>query len=551
MLRTYDDRMFRETFEHQYTWLNGFLRNVGRYGRRMAILDPATKRQWTYEALNREANRLAHALRRCGVGKDNVVMTALQNCPAFAFSYIGPRKIGAILNPANFNLSAGELSLLLDHNRPKVLLYSAEITSTVVQALALSHCRPIVVQCDNLKDTPLPEGHRSYADFTAGQPETNPELDFLPHIYDEVLRLNTSGTTALPKNVPVNDINEVLSAHDIIMQYPLSCRDVLLNMTPWFHRGGCHVGGPCPSFYVGACVVVMRTFQPRQSLQWVEQYGVTFLMGAPSTLEMLARTQEKEHHDLHKLRGLVTMGAPFERAACIRYLEVLTPHIFNGYGTTETLWNSFLRPYDLPEYAGTAGQACIDDEVRVVRIYEDRRAEPDDLVPRDGETTGEVIIWSPAKSSYCYHEDEAMTREKFYKGYLYTGDLGTWDQDQYVTIRGRKDDMIVVSGENIYPSQIEDALAQFEKVADSIVTCVPDKVRGQAVAAYVVPKDETLTVKELKDFCSKSPMLSIYKMPRYFRIVKSLPYTATGKKQHSILRKQAPEDLEKGLLVRN
>lgn len=551
MSRTYDDTMFRETFEHQYTWLNGFLRNVGRYGRRTAIIDPSADRRWTYEALNQEANRLAHALRGCGVGKDDVVMTALQNCPAFAFSYIGPRKIGAILNPANFNLSPGELALLMDHNRPKVFLYSAEITEVAVQALSLAQCRPMAVQCDNFKGVPLPHGHWSYEAFVQDQPETNPEMGFLPHIYDEVLRLNTSGTTALPKNVPLNDINEVLSAHDIIMQYPLSCQDVLLNMTPWFHRGGCHVGGPCPSFYVGACVVTMRTFQPRQSLQWVEQYGVTFLMGAPSTLEMLARTQEREHYDLHKLRGLVTMGAPFEKAACIRYLDVLTPNIFNGYGTTETLWNNFLRPYDLPDHAGSAGRACIDDEVRVVRVYEDLKAEPDELAPQDNETAGEVIIWSPAKCAYSYHSDEAMTKEKFYKGWMYTGDLGTWDRDQFVTICGRKDDMIVVSGENIYPTQIEEALAQFDKVADSIVTCVPDKVRGQAVVAYVVPRDPSLTVKELKDFCSRSPMLSIYKTPRYYRIVDSLPHTATGKKQHHVLRKQALEDLEQGLLLRN
>ena len=551
MSRTYDDTMFRETFEHQYTWLNGFLRNVGRYGRRTAIIDPSAGRRWTYEALNQEANRLAHALRDCGVGKDDVVMTALQNCPAFAFSYIGPRKIGAILNPANFNLSPGELALLMDHNRPKVFLYSAEITEVAVQALSLAQCRPMAVQCDNFKGVPLPQGHWSYEAFVQDQPEADPEMGFLPHIYDEVLRLNTSGTTALAKNVPLNDINEVLSAHDIIMQYPLSCQDVLLNMTPWFHRGGCHVGGPCPSFYAGACVVIMRTFQPRQSLQWVEQYGVTFLMGAPSTLEMLARTQEREHYDLHKLRGLVTMGAPFEKAACIRYLEVLTPNIFNGYGTTETLWNNFLRPYDLPDHAGSAGRACIDDEVRVVRVYEDRKAEPEELAPQDNETAGEVIIWSPAKCAYSYHGDEAMAKEKFYKGWMYTGDLGTWDRDQFVTICGRKDDMIVVSGENIYPTQIEEALAQFDKVADSIVTCVPDKVRGQAVVAYVVPRDPSLTVKELKDFCSRSPMLSIYKTPRYYRIVDSLPHTATGKKQHHVLRKQALEDLEQGLLLRN
>lgn len=551
MSRTYDDRMFRETFEHEFTWLNGFLRNVRRFGRRQALIDPILGRRWTYAQLDQEANRLAHAMRGLGIAKDDVVMTALQNCPVFAFSYIAPRKIGAILNPANFNLSPGELALLMDHNRPKIFLYSADIAKTAAKALELAHCKPLAVLCDNLQQEPLPQGHVTYEDLVAGQPDTAPEMDFIPHIYDEVLRLNTSGTTALPKNVPINDINEVLSAHDIIMQYPLDVEDVLLNMTPWFHRGGCHVGGPCPTFYVGACAMVMRTFQPRQSLQWVADYGVSYLIGAPSTLDMLSRFQEREHHDLQNLRGLVTMGAPFEKSACTKYMEVLTPNILNGYGTTETLCNCFLRPYDLPGHAGSAGRSSIDDEVRIVRAYEDRKAEPEETIPQDGETPGEIILWSPAKSTYCYHESEEMTRAKFYKGWMYTGDLGTWDQDSYITVCGRKDDMIVVSGENIYPTQVEEALADFDKVADSLVTCVPDKVRGQAVVAYVIPRDPGLTVKELKDFCGESPMLSVYKMPRYYRIVDSLPRTATGKKQHNVMKEQALRDLEAGLLLRS
>ena len=551
MARTYNDKMFIDTFEHQYTWLNGFLRNVRRYGTRQAMLDPATHRAWNYIQLNQQANRLAHALRADGVGKNDVVMTALTNTPEFAFTYIGPRKVGAILNPANFNLSPGELALLMDHNRPKVFIYAADIRDTAAQAVKMAKFPPArVVAADNLRGVELPEDHIPYEEYVAGQPDTDPEMDFVPHIYDEVLRLCTSGTTALPKSAALNDINEVLSAHDVIMHYPLNCNDVCMNMTPWFHRGGCHCGGPGPSFYAGASVVVCRGFAPRQCLQWVEECGITFLMGAPSSLEMLSRTQEKHPVDLSRLKGLVTMGAPFEKAACMRYLEVLTPNIFNGYGTTETFWNSFLRPYDLPEYAGTVGGSCIDDEVRVVKVYEDRKAEPDDLVPTDNETVGEIIIWSPAKSTYSYTDNPAEEEKKFYKGWMYTGDLGCWSENLYVTVNGRKDDMIVCSAENIYPTQIEEVLNGFDRVADSIVTSVPDKLRGQAVVAYVVPKDPELSAEEVAAFCHKSPMLSAYKCPRYFRIVDSLPHTATGKKMHYVMKQQAAEDLAAGLLTR-
>jgi acyl-CoA synthetase (AMP-forming)/AMP-acid ligase II len=551
MARTYNDKMFIDTFEHQYTWLNGFLRNVRRYGARQAVLDPVTGRAWTYTQLNRQANRLAHALRADGVGKDDVVMTALMNSPEFAFTYIGPRKIGAILNPANFNLAPGELALLMDHNRPKVFIYSADFKETAEKAVQLAKFPPVrAVMADNLRGAALPEGHISYEDYVVGQPDHDPAMDFTPHIYDEVLRLCTSGTTSLPKSAPLNDINEVLSAHDVIMHYPLSCNDVCMNMTPWFHRGGCHCGGPGPSFYVGASVVVCRCFAPRQCLQWVEEYGITFLMGAPSSLELLARTQEKHPVDLKGLKGLVTMGAPFEKAACMRYLEVLTPNIFNGYGTTESFWNSFLRPYDLPEHAGSVGGSCIDDEVRVVKVYDDRKAEPDDLVPTDSESVGEIIIWSPAKSTYSYAHNPKEEEKKFYKGWMYTGDLGSWDENLYITVSGRKDDMIVCSAENIYPTQIEEVLSGCDKIADSIVTAVPDKLRGEAVAAYVVARDPSLTEEEVADFCKRSNLLSAYKLPRYYRIVDALPHTATGKKMHYVMKQQAAQDLKNGLLKR-
>lgn len=549
--RTYDDTMFADTFEHEYTWLSGFMRNVRRYSKSPAVIDPETDRKWTYSELNTEANRFANALQKRGLGKNDVVMSALRNCPAFAVSYVGPRKIGSILLAANASLSSGEMALLMDHNQPKVVIYSANIVNTIMEASKLTKCKNVIyILADNIEKKEVPEGHILYEDFLNGAGESEPEIDFRPHIYDEVLRLCTSGTTALPKSVPINDINDVLSAHDIIMQFPLNRFDVALNMTPWFHRGGCHCGGPGPTFYVGGAVVVMRSFRPQTALSWVSKYGITFMIGAPTSLEMLCRAQEREKCDISNLCGIVTMGAPLSRADCIRFSNTLTPNIYNGYGTTETLWNAFLRPYNLPDGAGSVGTSCIDDEVRVVNVYDDRKAEPDDTVPHDKMTEGEVIIKSPAKSSYSYYKNEEMNKARYYKGWYYTGDTGTWDDDWIVTIRGRKDDMMVVSGENIYPSQIEEAINRNPKVCDCIVTAVPDKVRGQAVAAYVVPEDESLTIDELASFCAQSQMLSKYKRPRYYAIVKEIPRTATGKKQHYQVKERAAKDLETGFLRR-
>ncbi len=550
MKRTYDDSMFIEVFEHEYTWLNGFLRNAKRYADKAAVIDPEQNLTWTYDRLNRESNKFANALLKDGTGKNHVVMAALRNCPAFCTSYIGPRKIGAILLAANSSLASGEMALLIDHNSPKVLIYSASIKKVVMDALELCTHKPDrIIIADNIENEDVPAGHVLYDEYVEGMSELEPEADTQHHIYDEVVRLCTSGTTALPKSVPINDINEVLSAHDVIMHYPMNCNDITLNMTPWFHRGGCHSGGPCPSFYVGAAVVVMRTFKPQTVLDWTAKYGITFIMGAPANLEMLSRAQEKKSRNLSSVRGIITMGGPLTRSDCIRYMGVLTPNIFNGYGTTETFWNSFLRPYNLPSGAGSVGASCIDDEVRVVKNSGDGSYNPDNLAEKNGKETGEVIIYSPGKTTYSYFNNREAQEEKFHDGWMFTGDIGTWNKDSVVTIHGRKDDMMIVSGENIFPQQIEDALLKNEKIRDCIVTSVPDKIRGQAIVAYVVA-DEQMTVSELDKFCSESPYLSKYKKPRYYAFTTDIPKTATGKKKRNEMKLIALEDLKNGKLFK-
>lgn len=549
---TYDVTMFKETFEHEFTWLNGFMRNVRRFSEQKALFDPNTGKSWSYKELNSDCCKLANALQKHGVGKNDLILYQLPNSPEFVFFYIAPQKLGAINSPANYNLASGETAKIINHNTPKVYVYDTEYANMAHKALELAEFKPdIVIAVDYTnKNLTLPEGHILFSDFVKDAPETEPVRDGKPHIYDEVMRLFTSGTTSLPKGVPINNINEVLSAHDVMMHFPLSPVDKTMNMTPWFHRGGIHSGGLTPTLYAGGEVVIMRAFNVKQCLKYTEDYKLTFLIGVPAVLSVLTKAQENTPHDLSSLKGIITMGSPLEKSACILFQNMLTPNIFNGYGTTESFWNTFLRPYDLPKMSGTAGRACTDDDVRIVNVYDDRKAEPDDTVPNDGKTVGEVIIMSPSKTTYTYYKNEEMSEQKFYKGFMYTGDLGTWDENCFVTISGRKDDMIVSSGENIYPSQIEEAINECEKVNECIVTSVPDKLRGEVLAAYVIKADDSLTIKELQEHCSNHPDLSKYKCPRYYRFVDEIPLTATGKKQHFMIKKQAKEDLENGLLLR-
>ena len=539
--------IFKNNFESSFTWIEGFMRNVRRYGDQTALSCPPGGLKYSYRELNSEVNRLACALQDKGVRKGDVVMYMLHNNVQFVLCYIAPQKLGAVNCPVNYYLSAGELALNIEDSRPKVFVYESNFADTVEAALRLSSFRPEVILATG---GATPEGHTDFNDFLSRGSDREPVPDEPLNIYDECTRLYTSGTTSRPKGVPLYSINEVLSAHDVIMHFPMTHGDKTMNMTPWFHRGGLHSGGPCPTLYVGGEVVVMREFNAGLTLQYTQDYGINFLIGVPAVLNLLCRVQEQSGADLSSLKGIVTMGAPLDKESCIRFMQVLTPKIFNGYGTTETFWNTFLRPADLPEHAGSCGRACTDDDVRVVKVYPDRFAEPDETVKKDNAEIGEVIIASPAKSGMHYMGNDELTGQRFHNGFFYTGDLAVWDKDSYVTIVTRKDDMIVSSGENIYPAQVESVLMEHPDVVEACVVGLPDKLRDQVTVAYVVPKDSSLTVKDLIHFVNNHQMLAAYKRPKFYRICDSLPHTPTGKLQRAVVREQVLQDFEMGLLHR-
>ncbi|HEX7324936.1 MAG TPA: AMP-binding protein [Rhodanobacteraceae bacterium] len=539
----FDSSAVRQYFEHHFTYLAGFERNVGRFGDRTAMLDPESGRSWTYRQLAADVNRLAGALAKLGVARGTRVVYALYNGPAFAFCYLATQRLGAVGVPVNYRLAAGELAHILRDSAPQVFLHAADLSTTVGAALALAPVPHVVA----VGEGAIPAGALRFDALlaAAGVPPALPE-DYSS--YEETTRLYTSGTTGMPKGVALPSIVEVLSAHDVIMHFPLGPFDRTLNMTPWFHRGGLYSGGPNPVFYVGGSVVPMRSFDAARTLDWVDAYGITFLIGAPTTLEMIAAEQERHPRKLATLKGVVTMGAPLDRAAALRYQHLLTPRIFNGYGTTETFWNTFLRPEDLPDHAGSAGRACTDDDVQVVRVYADRRAEPGDSVARDGHEPGEVIMRSP-KSGFAYVNLPGIQEEKFHNGWLYPGDIATWDSAGFITILGRKDDMLISGGENVHPVQVEACLAECAGVVDSCVVGVRDAHWGQRIVAYVIRRDASVTPEALDAHCKASPDLADFKRPRGYRFVDALPMTATGKKMHFKVAEWAAADAANGEFI--
>jgi acyl-CoA synthetase (AMP-forming)/AMP-acid ligase II len=484
----YDPTRFRAVFEGHYTYANGFARNVHRFADRPALREPASGRSWTYAELGVAVDRVGGWLARHGVGRGDVVMVELFNGPEFAIAYLACHRIGAVFSPTNFRLAPGEVAHIVDDSAPAVLVYDAARTEDIAAMLVTAAHAPAQVVVVGAAEASA-AGHVPFGELLTTEPVSAAELaerdEHHPRTtYDETTRLYTSGTTGRPKPVPLPSLVEVLSAHDVIMHFPLTPFDKTLNMSPLFHRGGLYSGGPNPVFYVGAELTTLRHFDADVVLDLVESERLTFLIGAPTNLVQLADAQERRGRDLSSLRGIVTMGAPLDRAAALRFQELLTPRIFNGYGTTETFWNTFLRPEDFPDGAGSTGRASTDDDVAVVQVYADRLADPTDTVAKDRREIGEFTVRT-VKSGYSYRNPQ-LEDEKFSDGWFYPGDLATWDEQERVTIIGRKDDMIISGGENVHPVQVEAVLAEHEGVADSVVVGVPDDRWGEIVTAYVV-----------------------------------------------------------------
>jgi len=545
----YDPSELQRVFESHFTWAAAFERNTHRYASRPALTDPPSGRSWTYAQLGEVTGRLVEGLRAHGVGVGDVVAYQLKNTPEFAFLYVAAQGLRAVSSPMNFRLAPAETAHILDQSRPAVFVYDGQDAANVAVALEIAAHSPRVVAAVGGELLP---GAVRFEDLLA---EAAPSFR-APEgasTWDETSRLYTSGTTGMPKAVPLTSLNEVLTAHDVIMHFPLGPTDKTMNMSPWFHRGGNYCAGPNTAFFVGAEVVTLPQFDPQTVLDAIEQHRLTYVIGAPTNLERLADAQEARPRDLSSLRGIVTMGAPLDRAAALRYQSVLTPRIANGYGTTEAFWNTYLRPDDLPGAAGAAGRACLDDDVAVVRVQPDRISEPHEHARKDGQEIGEVIMRS-VKSGYAYLGNPEEQAEKFRDGWVYPGDLATWDENEIVTIVGRKDDMIISGGENVHPVQVEEVLAQHPGVADSIVVGLPDPQWGELVVAYVQPREGALAdpaeaARELDRHLRESVALADYKRPRRYTFVSELPYTATGKKQHFKLKAQAPDDAARGLFT--
>ena len=224
-------------------------------------------------------------------------------------------------------------------------------------------------------------------------------------------------------------------------------------------------------------------------------------------------------------------------------VHALHDHFFIGlvqaYGMTEMgPAITFLAQNDQLRKAGSAGQAALNHEIRVVRTREDGPSDPDDVVPV-GET-GEIIVKGPCMMVGYFNREE-VTEKAMYKGWYHSGDIGYLDAEGFLYVNDRVDDMIISGGENIYPREVEDVLHAHDGVLDVAIVGQPDDRWGETVTAFVVKKNPSLTEEELDEYCKNSDSLANYKRPRNYVFCEALPRNASGKIQKFVLRKQLEE----------
>lgn len=501
------------------------------YPKKEALYDVRSGNRYSYTEWSEQINKLANALKQEGVKKGDRVSTFLFNREELATTFFACAKIGAVFNPINFRLTPEEVAYILHDATPKVVLFEKDLEPVVT---AIENRFPHSSFWYTDKETP------NYA-VNYGEKIRDASKELVVedlNEYDTYAIMYTSGTTGRPKGV-IHRHRDMTEQSMLAIQFTkLDHTDRGLIIAPMFHCAELHCAF-LPRVHVGASNVIMHHFNPVGTLETIEKERISKFFGAPTMWNMLLQEDYKKY-DLTSLKLGLYGAAPMAPALVTACLESFGVQFVQAYGMTEMgPAITALSEDDQIRKAGSAGKACINHEIRIVRPNEDGPSDPDDIMLA-GET-GEIIVKGPCMMSGYFQRDEA-TEKALYKGWYHSGDIGYLDDEGYLYVKDRVDDMIISGGENVYPREVEDVLYEHEDVLDVAVIGQPDDQWGETVTAFVVSKNESLTAEELDHFCKNSDKLANFKRPRKYVFSETMPRNASGKIQKFMLRKQL-EDL--------
>jgi long-chain acyl-CoA synthetase len=503
--------------------------NARYYPNKKALVD--FPKEFTWKDIDDRTNRLSNGLIALGCRKGDRVAILAYNSAEFVESVFACAKAGLIFVPLNFRLSPQEMQYIVQDSTPTTLIFGAEfsdIASTLMSTLSLNY----VCIGDSLKWA------SAYEDLVKSSSSVDPPEEIVSED-DPAEIFYTSGTTGMAKGVVHTHRARLKGILNCVIDGELHHDDVYLLNVPAL----CHTAGwvwVLANFYVGGSIVIskLRGFEPEAILRTIQDYAVTNLQMVPTTIMELLEFPDIKQYDLSSLRMIFYATAPMPAGPLRKALDIFGNIFMQPYGLTESGPNVTCLRKKQHSMSG------LSDEVAAKRLRSCGRPCYGlfvKLVDENGQevpphTVGEITVKSP-DIMQCYWNNEEETRKTIKDGWLYTGDLATYDEDYFIYLVDRKKDMVISGGLNIYPAEVETLIYEHPAVSQCAVIGVPDERWGEAVKAFVVLRTgEQSSEKEIIDFCKKS--LASYKKPKSVEFVSELPRNPQGKLLKKVLREK-------------
>jgi acyl-CoA synthetase (AMP-forming)/AMP-acid ligase II len=509
---------------HRGTFADIIYRNALLHPNDEAFVDGSQR--ITFARFNERVNSLVSSLASLGLKKGDVLGVLSWNRLEYPEVYGAAMKGGFIISPYNPRLQGEELDFLIHYSEAKTLFIGPELISVI------NRLKP---RLSNIKhyiafEGPVP-GMLSYDDLLKSH--SNAEPDSEVNRDDPFLIFYTSGTTGVPRGSLYTHIRKINNTYIKALELGAKPEDRHLMILPFFHIGGdSHVW---PFFLVGGCNIIMpqRSFDPASVLETIEEEKATDMQIVPTQLNYLLTCPNLDKYDLTCLKRIYYAASPMPLELLKKGLEVFGPIFSQGYGQTESgpqlssLPRKAHQVLDRSEEEQKVLSSCGQPSLGVhMRVVDEKGI---DLPPGQ---VGEIIAQSDSVMVGYWNEPEA-TEQAIIDGWLYTGDLGYYDERGFVYIVDRKKDMIVTGGENVYSREVEELLYTHPDVLEVAVIGIPDPLWVESVHAVIAPnKKDRTTEDDIIAFCKNH--LASYKAPRSVEFVDSLPKNAQGK----ILKKE-------------
>lgn len=467
----------------------------------------------SYAELDEWIRRMAGALHELGVSRWDQVGILAGNIPEFVYAFFGVLRLGAVASPLNIFLTPDEVGAILADSGAEAVIVEIDYVPTVLEARKRAESLHHILV---IGPPPTPAGTRSLDELLdrAGPP---PEVDVDRD--DLAVLAYTAGTTASPKGVMLTHGN-LLSNLDQIWTVPTLREmeaDVVLLALPLFHIYALNAALDV-TLREGATAVLVDRFDPAETLSMVQKHGVTVLAGVPQMYQAWLAAAETGSYDLSSVRLAVSGAAPLPPEVLEDFHDRFGIAIQEGYGLTETSPVVTTNAVGEEAKGGSIGLPLPGVEVRLLDV--------DGKEVADGDP-GEVMVRGP-NVFRGYWKKEPETEAAFREGWFRTGDVAYRDHDGYLFLVDRKKDLIIVSGFNVYPAEVEDVLNAHPAVAECAVIGVPDERTGEAVKVFVVRAPGTdASEDELLEHCREH--LARFKLPQSFEFVTDLPKHITGK----------------------